>query len=254
MTLRRHSNKTKMAAPLTLCTKEEQRSVIRFLWSEGIKCTEIHRRMLEQYGASCLSLQQIYEWSKKFQGGTTSISDAPRPGQANRAVTPDSIQATEKIILDNRRISVDEVAAELSISHGSAHFIIHEVLKFNKVSARWVPRMLTPAMKEARFNACNQLLARYNLEGDAFLQRIVTGDESWVHYYEPETKRTSKQWRHVTSPKPRKFRVQSSEGKVLLTLFWDHRGPILEHYIPKGTTVTSGTYCDLLQNHLKPAI
>jgi hypothetical protein len=34
-----------MAAPLATCTNEEQRSVIRFLSSEGVKPIEIHRRM-----------------------------------------------------------------------------------------------------------------------------------------------------------------------------------------------------------------
>jgi hypothetical protein len=40
-----------MAAPLCTCTKEEQRSVIRFLISEGVKPTEVHRRMKVQYWA-----------------------------------------------------------------------------------------------------------------------------------------------------------------------------------------------------------
>jgi hypothetical protein len=35
----------KMAAPLLICTREEQRSVIRFLRSEGDKPTENHRKM-----------------------------------------------------------------------------------------------------------------------------------------------------------------------------------------------------------------
>ena len=34
----------------------------------------------------------------------------------------------------------------------------------------------------------------------------------------------------------------------------DSRGPLVEHYIPREATVTSATYCDLLKNHLKPAI
>ena len=33
-----------MAAPLAVCTKEEQRAVIRFLWSEGVPGAEIHPR------------------------------------------------------------------------------------------------------------------------------------------------------------------------------------------------------------------
>jgi hypothetical protein len=37
-----------MAAPLATCAKEEQRSVIRFLSSEGVKPIEIHRQMKVQ--------------------------------------------------------------------------------------------------------------------------------------------------------------------------------------------------------------
>ena len=40
----------------------------------------------------------------------------------------------------------------------------------------------------------------------------------------------------------------------MLTLFWDERGVILEHYMPRGNTVNSATYADLLNNHLCPAI
>jgi histone-lysine N-methyltransferase SETMAR len=40
----------------------------------------------------------------------------------------------------------------------------------------------------------------------------------------------------------------------MLTLFWDKRGVILEHYMPRGSTVKSATYADLLENHLCPAI
>jgi len=40
----------------------------------------------------------------------------------------------------------------------------------------------------------------------------------------------------------------------MLTLFWDERGVILEHYMPRGSTVTSATYEDLLKNHLRSAI
>jgi hypothetical protein len=56
-----------MAAPLSTCTVEEQRSVIRFLWSEGVKPSEIYRRMKVQYGDSCLSQGRVYEWVERFR-------------------------------------------------------------------------------------------------------------------------------------------------------------------------------------------
>ena len=75
-----------------------------------------------------------------------------------------------------------------------------------------------------------------------------------VNFYEPERKRQSMEWRHTSSPKPKKVRAQRSAGKVMLTFFWDHSGPILEHYVPRGSTVTSATYSNLLRENLKPAI
>ena len=73
-----------MAAPLATCSNKEQRSVIHFLSSEGVKPIEIHRRMKVQYGDACLSLQQVYEWTRKFMNSTSSVTDSPRPGQAHQ--------------------------------------------------------------------------------------------------------------------------------------------------------------------------
>ena len=122
-----HSISIKMAAPLGISTSEEQRSVIRFLRSEGLKPIEIHRRLKVQYWNACLSQQQVYEWSRKFANGVTSVEDAPRPGQA-RVVTTQNIAAVEAMVMENRRVTLNEIAECLKISHGSAHHIVHDVL------------------------------------------------------------------------------------------------------------------------------
>ena len=111
----------------------------------------------------------------------------------------------------------------------------------------------TPELRERCVDACEELLRRFKREGDGFLARIVTGDETWVHFHQPETKKESKEWRHSSSPKPKKCRTEPSAGKVMLTLFCDEKGVILEHYTPRRTTVTSASYSDL-KNHLRPAI
>jgi hypothetical protein len=55
-------------------------------------------------------------------------------------------------------------------------------------------------------------------------------------------------------PSLKKFKTQPSAGKVKLAVFWDSQGPVLEHYQERGNTVTSGRYCDMLRNELKPTI
>ena len=89
---------------------------------------------------------------------------------------------------------------------------------------------------------CTQLLERYNAEGEAFLQRIVTGDESWVHHYDPECKAQSMEYRHKTSPSPRKFKVVASARKVLFTVFWDMEGVVHMEFLEQGQTVNSERY------------
>jgi len=33
-----------------------------------------------QYSDACLSLQQVYEWTREFMNGISSVTDSPRPG------------------------------------------------------------------------------------------------------------------------------------------------------------------------------
>jgi len=67
---------------------------------------EIHRRMKVQNGDACLSLQQVYEWTRKFMNVISSVTDCPRPGQAHRIVTPEAITAVEAIVKENRHLTV----------------------------------------------------------------------------------------------------------------------------------------------------
>ncbi|GFR92510.1 transposase [Elysia marginata] len=82
----------------------------------------------------------------------------------------------------------------------------------------------TVEMKAQRKTICTQLLERFTHDGERFLRSIITGDESWVHHYDPESKMQSMQYRHKNSPAPKKFKVVASARKVLLTIFWDMEG------------------------------
>jgi len=70
-----------------------------------------------------------------------------------------------------------------------------------------VPRQLTAELKERRAEDCQKLLKRFEAEYDGFLGRIGRGDETYIHYHQLETKKASKEWRHTSSPKPKKFRT-----------------------------------------------
>jgi len=77
--------------------------------------------------------------------------------------------------------------------------------------------------------------------------RLVTMDETWLYHYDPETKQQqSMEWRHSGSPRPKKFRVQKSNGNVLASIVWDQDGILLIGYLPKGQTINAEYYLSLL--------
>ena len=49
--------------------------------------------------------------------------------------------------------------------------------------------MLTDQNKETRKTIASECFQRFQLEGEEFLEKIVTGDETWVHFFKPESKR-----------------------------------------------------------------
>jgi len=90
-------------------------------------------------------------------------------------------------------------------------------------------------------------LQHYKTEGEAMLERIVTGEETWIHHYQPETKQASRQWKHKESPTPTKLKVVPSASKVIATVFWDMRGVLLVEFQELGRTVNALSYCSLLE-------
>jgi hypothetical protein len=44
-----------------------------------------------------------------------------------------------------------------------------------------------------------------------FLSRVITGDESWIYGYDPETKQQSSQWKSPNSPRLK--RAEAGEGQ-----------------------------------------
>jgi hypothetical protein len=85
-----------------------------------------------------------------------------------------------------------------------------------------------------------------------FLERIFTADENWMHHYEPDSKAQSMAWKRPTSPVVKKFKSEPLSGKIMLTRLWDMEGALLVHFTPKGETVNSQNYCDVLRMKLNP--
>lgn len=224
----------------------EARAVIKFLTLQGKSPSEAHGDMMAVYGQDTPSLRTVQRWAAEFSRGRTSLADDPRPGRPSTSTNEERVEEVEAIVFTDRRVRVQQIARELGISTGSVSTILHDRLGLSKISARWVPKMLSLDNKRNRVACATELLARYNADHTAFEQRFITGDETWLYHYDPETKQASMEWRRPNEPVPRKFKAQKSAGKVMGIFFWDSQGIVHLEYLAHGATVTGQFYAQVL--------
>lgn len=72
-------------------------------------------------------------------------------------------------------------------------------------------------------------------------------DETWIHYFDPETKTQSMVWKHASLPTPKMFRAVSSAVKVMASNFGASKGTILVDYISEGATITGRYYAEIIR-------
>jgi transposase len=75
---------------------------------------------------------------------------------------------------------------------------------------------------------------------------MITGDEMWVYGYDLEMKVQSLQWKHSSSPRPKKAQRVRSKVKVLLTVFFDYRGIVHHSYAPEGETINKEYHLEVI--------
>ena len=227
--------------------KLQQRTLIKYFTSLNYTSHQILERLREYLGTECPPLSTISWWVREFKRRRTTVEDNERVGRPISASDEQNIQKINEIVLSDRRIKVEQIALELKMSTGIVHKILTEHLGMRKISARWVPKLLSVSEKAKRVQFCQENLDF--MEGEnKFLSTVVTGDETWCYYYDPETKVQSKQWKRSGSPPPVKGKRGKSAGKVMATVFWDTKGILLLEFMPPKTTITGTTYSQTLKN------
>ena len=102
------------------------------------------------------------------------------------ATDEEMCKKVQDLVYSDRGIQVEEIEHALCISHGSISTILHDRLGMHKLTARWLPKSLSDEQMATRASECSCLLKCFRSKDD-FLLHLVTVDEIWVHYYEPES-------------------------------------------------------------------
>jgi len=141
----------------------------------------------EAFGDKAMSQSKTFLWYKRFKDGRTSVDDDERSRRPSTSTTPENTANVREAILADRRQSIHDVCEIVGLSYGTVQRILADNLNMRRISARFVPRLLSDDQKAHRISVCRELKQQAK-DDPNFISSIITGDETWVYGYDPETK------------------------------------------------------------------
>ena len=208
----------------------------------GLGAHDIYNEICAAYGCNEVSYVTVWRWFRRFKGGLELVKDAPRSGRKKSVITPKNIQKVKDLIAQDARYTVGDIARYVGISVGPAHIILKKILKVRRLTARWIPHLLTDEQKHQRVETARELLKRYPKFNKNVFNSFVTGDETWVHFFEPQRKINNKIWATKNAKRPCVAKRLQSSKKVMFAIFFWTKGPVAQIAVPKGRSVTAIFY------------
>ncbi|KAG5348132.1 SETMR methyltransferase, partial [Acromyrmex charruanus] len=109
-------------------SKLEQRTCIKFCCKNEIKCSDTLKILQKCYGDDTLSKTQVYQWYECFKSGREAVEDDARPGRPSTSKTDENVDEIRQLLIENRKLTIREIAETTNISFGSVQSILREDL------------------------------------------------------------------------------------------------------------------------------
>lgn len=226
-------------------SRTHKRVMIYYDYKKGLTYDQSHESLVKAFGDEAPSLATVNRWYHEFQQGRPTFEDEPRAGRPHESVTPETILMVENLIRTHRNITYGEIQESLEIGASSVNSILHDHLGVRKLASRWIPHLLKPDQKQARIDWCKFMLKKFDQGASVQVQYIVTGDETWIYSYDPETKQQSTVWVFEDEPPPTKVTRSRSTNKQMVAVFFRKSGVVAAVPLVERRTVNADWYCEV---------
>ena len=105
-----------------------------------------------------------------------------------------------------------------------------------------MPHLLTDEQKQSPVRLASQVIEKYDKCDPRRLEEIVTGDETWIYHFQPDSKAKNKVWVSSEGDRPVIGGRCKTSNRMLYAIFFDSKGPVLHIPVPKGSSVTGKFY------------
>ena len=109
-------------------------------------------------------------------------------GRLVSVLTEKNVATLKKLIEEDAHYTVQEIEELSGIHSSSVLKILRERLGLRKIWARWVPHLLTDEQKQSQVRLASQVIEKYDKCDPCRLEEIVTGDETWIYHFQPDSK------------------------------------------------------------------
>ena len=172
----------------------EQKVYCKIRAQLGFLPTEIHADLQKVYGNGSLKYATVCKWVRHFNDGRESIENDLRVGRPVSVLTEKNVATVKTFIEEDARYTMQEIEELSGIHSSSVLKILHERLGLHKICARWVPYLLTDEQKRSRDRLASQVIQKYDKCDPRRLEEIVTGDETWIYHFQPDSKAKNQVW------------------------------------------------------------
>jgi histone-lysine N-methyltransferase SETMAR len=150
----------------------EQRACVKLCFLLEKTAAETIVMLQQAFKDDAFGKSQVYEWFSRFKNGNMSIKGLPRPGRPSTIRNEENIEKVRQAINEDRRKTIEQVSEETNVSWSSCQRILTDDLRMRRLSAKFVPRLLTEEQKDNCVNVCRDL--KVELRNDPnFLTKIV---------------------------------------------------------------------------------
>ena len=218
------------------------RVVIAYNFKRSLSPQECHHEINTSMGDNTVSYSMVTKWYREFGFGRTSLNDAPRTGRPIEVTTDVNVATVRDLIATDPRMTICQMAAILKISEERVHHILHHYLNARYVCVHWVPHQLTSDQMATRVKICKENLKKFRKGGNRLFSRLVTGDETWVYYYDTPSNKEAKLWVIEDESIPTMAKREMHVKKVMYAVFFRSNGLVKIVKLPKGQRVTAHWY------------
>lgn len=218
------------------------RHILLFEYNRGVKASEAARTIRNVYGEESIGDSTARKWFSRFKDGNFDITDANRSGREVEF----NEERLNALLHENARQTTRELAEKMKCDQSTVVRHMQSMGKVQKFGA-WVPHALSEINKNSRVSISASLLARHRLARDqhqAFLSRIVTGDEKWCLYINFKRR---KEWLSPDKQATPRIKQDLHPRKIMLCVWWNQEGIVYYELLPRNVTITAELYCQQLR-------